>query len=410
MLIGPPQTVTSGSTVRVQVPVTLDTSHPLLSNHFDYWYELPAEYASSLAADRADAFLVGMQSLAMLLHEDITVEAPVSARLVRGLQEYQRAFAQWFPDRRPAEIQHDGFAPELSTGTGTGTFFSGGIDSFHTLWSHLGDREPNPAYRITHGLYLDGFDTDEIRTAGYDESMEAFRSLLDGLGVELIPIRTNLKDFVHEDTTGWQKGYGSLLASNALLMQGLLRRCYVPSGGTYSPDHFTEGSNPLTDPLLSTETLEIIHDGAWATRIEKTFAIAAWPATYDHLYVCFGRGEGAGLENCCRCEKCIRSMIALELAGTLDRYSTFPTPLESGDIRRWKMPYFDVTECFAQDLYETAQRVGRADVARDLRLMLLNHRIRFSALGRLLRRLIVLPAKRSEWISSLYYRLRGARA
>jgi hypothetical protein len=103
-------------------------------------------------------------------------------------------------------------------------------------------------------------------------------------------------------------------------------------------------------------------------------------------------------------------MIALELAGTLDRYSTFPTPLESGDIRRWKMPYFDVTECFAQDLYETAQRVGRADVARDLRLMLLNHRIRFSALGRLLRRLIVVPAKRSEWISSLYYRLRGARA
>ena len=169
MLIGAPQTNHSGTAVRVQVPVTLDTdSHPLLPKNFDLWYELPAEYARFVSADRGDAFLVGMQSLAMLLHEDITVEAPVSARLARGLGEYQRAFAKWEPSRRPPVIQHDGYAPELRSGTGTASFFSGGIDSFFTLWSHLGERESNPNYRITHGLYLDGFDTDEIRTAAYD--------------------------------------------------------------------------------------------------------------------------------------------------------------------------------------------------------------------------------------------------
>jgi hypothetical protein len=103
-------------------------------------------------------------------------------------------------------------------------------------------------------------------------------------------------------------------------------------------------------------------------------------------------------------------MIALELAGTLDRYSTFPEPLERRDIRRWQMPYFHETGSFARELYNTAKELGRTDVARDLGLMLLNHRVRFSRLGRLLRRLIVVPAKRSAWIRNLYDRLRESRA
>lgn len=408
MIISSPQTVTSDTTVRVQVPVTLETPFSLLPDEFVLWYELPSEYASVVSADRGDAFVVALLFLAMRLHEDIRIDMPVSARLAQSLKEHQRVFTTWFPELRVATLWHDGYAPEVQTATGTGSFFSGGIDSFFTLQSHLDEREPNPDYRITHSLYLDGFDTHELRTDAYDESLEAYESLLAGLGVELIPIRTNLKEFINEDTTGFIRSYGSLLLSNALLMQGLLRRCYVPSGLTYAEDVY-EGSHPLTDHLFSTETLEVIHDGAWATRVEKTLALASWPATYDHLYVCFGRGKGAGLENCSRCEKCIRTMIALKLAGTLDQYTTFPESLERAHIRGWRMPYFEDTACFAYELYNLAKRQGRAEIARDLRLMLWNHQVRFSRLGRLLRALLVLPAKRSKWISSLYYRLRGGR-
>jgi len=411
MIISSPQTVTSGTTVCVQVSVALETPFSLLPDEFVLWYELPAEYASVVSSDRGDAFVVALLFLAMRLHEDIRIDAPVSARLAQGLKEHQRVFTTWFPELRVATLRHNGYAPEVQTATGTGSFFSGGIDSFFTLQSHLDEQEPNPDYRITHSLYLDGFDTHELRTDAYDESLEAFKSLLAGLGVDLIPIRTNLKEFINEDTTGFIRSYGSILLSNALLMQGLLRRCYVPSGLTYGEEVYDyEGSHPLTDHLFSTETLEVIHDGAWATRVEKTLALASWPATYDHLYVCFGRGKGSGLENCSRCEKCIRTMIALKLAGTLDQYTTFPEPLERRHIRGWHMPYFKVTECFARELYNLAKRQGDIEVAHDLRLMLLNHQVRFSRLGQLLRRLFVLPAKRSAWISSMYYRLRGTGA
>lgn len=406
MIISAPQTVTSDTTVRIQVTVTLETLFAPLPTEFALWYELPAEYASAVSADRGDAFVVALLFLAMRLDEDLRINAPLSARLSHSLTEYQHIFSTWFSGLRPVKIQHEGKADRVRTAPGTGVFFSGGIDSFFSLWSHLDQQEDNPDYRITHGLYLDGFDTNGTHSAAYDNSMTAYRSLLGQLDVDLVPIRTNLKTVVNETTTGWE-AYGAFLLSNALLLQGLLRRCYVPSGVEYADT--AEGSHPLTDHLLSTETLEVIHDGAWATRVEKTMALATWPATYDHLYVCFGR-EDEPLQNCCRCEKCIRTMVALDLAGVLDQYSTFPLPLERRHVRGWQMPYFHHTGIFAQRLYRLAQERGRTDVAHDLRYMLWSHRMRFSRIGQLLRKLLVLPAKRSAWISNLYYRLRGTRA
>jgi hypothetical protein len=406
MIVGAPRTTLAGDRHRIQVPVSLETPDFDLPEDFQVWYEVPAQYAAAVSADRGDAFAVALLFLAMRLHEDLRVKAPLSAQLVHSLTEYQRIFSRWFSGLQTVNILHEGLADPIRSATGTGVFFSGGVDSFFSLWSHLDGREKNPDYRITHGLYLDGFDTNGTYSAAYDQSLTAYQSLLERLGVDLIPIRTNLKTVVNEATTGWE-AYGAFLVSNALLLQGLLRRCYVPSGVKY---HDTaEGSHPLTDHLLSTETLEVIHDGAWATRVEKTMRLATWPVTYDHLYVCFGR-EDEPLQNCCRCEKCIRTMIALDLAGALDRYSTFPMPLERRHVRGWRMPYFSYTGIFARHLYEAARERGRTDLVRDLRYVLWNHRIRFSRVGQLLRRLLVLPAKRSAWISSLYYRLRGKRA
>ena len=403
MTIGTPQTISSGNRLRIQVPVSLESHVSDLPRDFLLWYDVPAKYASVLSTDRGDAFAVALLFLAMRANEDIHVCAPLSSRLSYHLTEYQRIFCRWFSGLKTVRIRHDGSATWNRAATGTGIFFSGGVDSFFSLWTHLGEREENPDYRVTHALYLDGFDTDGIHSAAYDNSLTAYRSLLRRLGVDLIPVRTNLKTFVNEVTTGWE-AHGAFLLSAPLLLQGLLRRCYVPSGVKY--EDTAEGSHPLVDHLLSTETLEVIHDGAWATRVEKTMAVASWPATYDHLYVCFGR-EGQALKNCCRCEKCIRTMIALDLAGALDRYTTFPLPLERRHVRGWQMPYFHYTGIFARQLYEVAKERGRTDLARDLRYMLWSHRVRFSGVGQFLRRMLVLPAKRSALISSLYYRLRG---
>lgn len=348
--------------------------------------------------------MVSLLFLAMRLREDLHVESVVSPHLMRGLVEYQRLFASWFDDFAPVSITHAGFE-ESSTHVdrpGTGVLFSGGVDSFFSLQSHLPGHESIPGQRISHGLFIEGFDTrspENVRA-----SRRAFQQLFQRLGMTLVPVRTNLKDFLNGTTTHWRTVHGAFIISVPLLLQGLLRQCFVPSTLTYRALHdCIFGTNPLTDHLLSTESLTIVHDGAWASRAEKTARLADWTATHDLLYVC-AFGAEAPFVNCCRCEKCIRTMIALEIAGALDRYTTFPKPLRRRDIRTWRMSDYEASKPFVADLVDYAQSEGRHDFATALRYVMLKHEIRNGRLGRFTRKLVVEPAKRSAFVRRLYHR------
>jgi hypothetical protein len=82
--------------------------------------------------------------------------------------------------------------------------------------------------------------------------------------------------------------------------------------------------------------LQVIHDGADASRTEKIAKIAQWTETYSGLRVCLERAkfnENTGsIENCCKCEKCIRTMFSLDLLNVLPMYATFPHPLKHQQI------------------------------------------------------------------------------
>jgi hypothetical protein len=408
MVISAPQTTVTEEHARASVSVELESAFSLLPETFPLWYEVPVEHRDALSTDRGDAFVVGLLFLAMRLPEDIEVRAPMSPQLLRGLREYQRIFSEWFDYLQAVEIEHDGYASSVRDASGTGTFFSGGVDSFFTLRSHLEDREPISQYQITHGLFIDGFDTKRPGTPTFDAFFEAYDALFDGLGLTLLPVRTNLKTYINNETTGWRCSHGAFLMSIPLVLQQLLGRCYVPSSFTYSGSMDSiAGTNPMVDHLLSTGDLEIVHDGAWAGRVRKTEAIASWPATRDHLYVCFDR-EGTSLQNCCRCEKCIRTMIALDISGQLSQYSTFTLPLERRHVRGWEIHHFHHKQHFLRELKTRALAEDRADLTRDLRYVMWKHRLRQGRVGRLFRRLFVEPAKRSEWISTLYERLTGS--
>jgi hypothetical protein len=60
-----------------------------------------------------------------------------------------------------------------------------------------------------------------------------------------------------------------------------------------------------------------------ATRLEKVISqIAQSPLALEHLRVCFANEKGA--YNCGRCDKCLRTMINLFVAGALEKSGTFP--------------------------------------------------------------------------------------
>lgn len=394
-----------GKRLRVEVPFRMEAEE-LRETEYRLWYEVPVEYGDYIDANRLDFAVVALLILAMRFEENIHASGQVSPRLMFGLRDYQHVFSSWSPYLSSVEVTCDdrvAVGPHQQPGA-TGSFFSGGVDSFYSLWSHHPQNESIKAYQTSHVIYIEGFDSFLERPAAYEQSLETYGEVMDELGVALVPVRTNLKRFIHAGL--WRPAFGTFLVSTVHLFSHLFDQFYVPSSNTYSDFHAVpEGANPLTDHLLSTESTEIIHDGATVSRREKVEALAEWPMTYDHLYVCFVR-EGRDMMNCCQCEKCLRTMIALELTGKLERYSTFPEPLTRKRLRRWRMPNYHISKYWAKGMLEYAKAEGRGELSNDLRWVIWNHEIRNSQLGKLCRKLLVEPLKRVDFIRNWYYRLR----
>ncbi|HVN76289.1 MAG TPA: hypothetical protein VMT19_08240 [Thermoanaerobaculaceae bacterium] len=336
------------------------------------WFEFPHS-VGEFATSRADAFAAALLPLAMHLGEPLTVHGGISCRLARGLREYQQFQSSWKPTIfRVVELRCD----EVESrdpgegGGGVGTAFSGGVDSFHTLRTHLAGNEPYPPYRISHCLLINGFDSDaDVAGAGFVPIQRVYEALMARLGVQLVVVRTNLLQFLGELLL--KQSFAAFVTAPALALGRLFSRYYVPSSYRFTQlGPFPDGSHPMFDHLVGTETMETIHDGGHLTRVAKTLAIANWPETHDHLRVCFNAtgvqpGRGA-IANCCECEKCVRTMATLDVAGVLGNFRCFPKPLVRRNIRRLEYAT-PGSRVFAEEIVEYAARAGRRDVARDFR-------------------------------------------
>jgi hypothetical protein len=75
--------------------------------------------------------------------------------------------------------------------------------------------------------------------------------------------------------------------------------------------------------------VSIVHHGCAASRIDKVRSFGEDDGSRDPLSwlrVCWRNPGGA--YNCGRCPKCVSTMVALRMAGLLERAPTFPVPLE----------------------------------------------------------------------------------
>lgn len=377
----------------VEVRARVESRLPPTDGSEDLVFEYP-ERCAEWVTRRADGFVAALVLRAMTVGEDIEVRAPLSARLARGLEEYQRVLARWYPHRLTAvEIR----APLEAAGQGPGravvTAFSGGVDSFYTLWSHLPPREPDERVRITHALFVHGFDIPLHESPAYEAARARYTPCLADVGAELLCARTNVQSFVPR--RDWGLFHGGPMIGSALVLGEGVRKLYVPASRTL--DHLVPwGSDPRIDPLLSTETLDVAHDGADVTRVQKTAAIGGWAPTFGRLRVCVSYNPE--LPNCCRCEKCVRTMMTLDLLGLLDRQTSFPRPLARSAVRSCR--YHHPTDLLIpREIVTAALARRRWDVALDLAVAVggsVPSLVRRTLRSRLLRLRAAIPRLRPE--------------
>jgi hypothetical protein len=151
--------------------------------------------------------------------------------------------------------------------------------------------------------------------------MQSITAVAQADRAELIVVRSNIQGLV-EPILLWDYSHGGCLAAVGLFLRGAFHQIYIPSTHSVA-EQIPWGSNLALDGHWSTESTTFIHDGSEATRLEKVILqIARSPLALEHLRVCFANEKEA--YNCGRCDKCLRTMINLYVAGALEKSHTFP--------------------------------------------------------------------------------------
>ena len=271
-----------------------------------------------VTSQRADPFVPVALVPAMRRGWTLSIEGPVSERLLQGTEDVQATLADWYPRFKRVEVACTTCATAVPEPRhAVAAFFSGGVDSFYTLYQHRDE--------ITDLVLVHGFDMPLSRLRERCRISRSVREVASELGVRLVEVETNLRQF-GEPHVSWPDAYfGAALGAVALFLGPRFDRIYVP-GSVASHQLVPMGSHPELDRHWTSGECAVVYDGLEATRFDKVIAIAEWPLVHSHLRVCY-HANRAGL-NCGRCSKCLWTMMLLRAVGALDRVRTFETPLD----------------------------------------------------------------------------------
>jgi hypothetical protein len=329
-------------------------------------------------APTAEPFLACALLPAMARGEDIHVDGPVSPRLLASLPTIQAIYHSWDTSLQRVDVHVTG-SDVSPRGAGRGLFFSGGVDSWYSLLKHHGG-EPRDDGPLTHLILGFGFDVKLDNRALFDKVAAGVEKVADATGLRLIVVETNVRRF-SDQIVPWGFYHGGPMAAVGLALSRLVGHCLIASSYAYAELH-PWGSHPLLDPLWATEAVTFVHDGCEAVRSAKVATIARSDFALSTLRVCWANEQPE--YNCGRCEKCLRTMLALHVAGALDRCTTFNRPLTAAAVRR--MTLGESSEIFLRDLVQAlGGSRGNRELMRAIESALRRRRWRTGA-GRFARR------------------------
>jgi len=365
--------VTGAGLLHGCVRVSADVSYGDRPNESEtYWYEVPASLGSDLGRS-GNAWLVALLPLACTIGEPLEIDAPVDAVLVENVYELMDAWRFWYPAMRPVAIHAERSLTHFdSPPTRTGQFFSGGIDSHFTTLRHV---HPDDPVQIDDLLFCWGFDVPLSETDAMARLRSSFGQEAAELGKRLVVIATNLRE-TRFGQLAWAKlSHGCAMSSAGLLLERTYGRLLIPSTDGYR-ETGPYGSHALTDHLFSTSTTRVVHDGSRYSRLEKVELVSRSPVALAHLRVCWRSWSD---HNCGECEKCLRTMIALDLCGALSDAPTFAhARLDLERVARIYCPEEKIgsLRLYYEELLARARLIGRRDLASALERALARSRRR----------------------------------
>lgn len=320
MKISQPKISYAENTVIIESQIDSSLSPKVLS------YSLAKEFAD-LTCDYSDAFLVALLLPAMACGEDIYVEGTVSEQLWYMLsQQYQSIVQAQMPWLKRIKIFPTHIEARHKKALGVATGFSGGIDSFCLLGDHFYS-SLTPGFKITHLLFnnVGSHGSGSVGEILFEKRYMQIKNMVESLKLPLIKVNSNLDAFYESygPQLDFEQAHTPRNASVALLLQKGIGKYMYASAFSFAdvkvkPSRSTAYTDPIALPMLSTEILNALPVGSEYTRVEKILRVADIPDSYTNLNICVG-GDTAG--NCSKCWKCIRTILTMEIAKFMDKYS-----------------------------------------------------------------------------------------
>ena len=337
------------------------------------WYRVTPEYGQYLCDDRGDSFIVTFFSFAMTRGLNLRSEYPVSRKLWYQLtMQVIPQLALMSKDiGQEIQIFADTVAETYPDSKGVGTGMSCGVDSFATLYEYtqLCDM---PDYRLTHLTHFNvgahhgqtGSFNAALQRELYLKDVSMVQTFCDQYGYKFLAVDSNLTEVLNDF-------FGYLSFSNThtyrnvgvvLLLQKLFSKYY------YSPainlDHFvckleydTAYGEKYLLPNLCTETTSFYNSNKNWDRTDKLKQISNFEQSYNWLKVCVKSDV-----NCCRCVKCMRTIMGLEAIGKINLYENVFDLEKVADNREHLKTYMlckvKKGDTFYKEIYDEAVKNG----------------------------------------------------
>jgi hypothetical protein len=276
-----------------------DISHRFQADVGEYqlWFDFPATQSFH---NQGDALLSAALMPAMKTGQNIIIsdEFSISPSFYARLDELQSIFNYWFPKIFKKISVTCRQAISSPATHDSASFFSGGVDSLYTAIN-----QPD----INHLIFIHGVDMQLDNLEQHNVVLTANKELAIHLNKQLIPVVSNVRQYITSHGFSWHYGQGGGLTSIGHLLG--FYRTYIPSSDSIDGLH-PFGSHPITDPMWSSTAVQFIYQGI-ITRLDKTRLIVQDQFFLDRLRVCW-MDDGY---NCGKCIKCLRTMTSLHLLG-----------------------------------------------------------------------------------------------
>jgi hypothetical protein len=292
------------------------------------YFKFDRKFENFIFAD-AGPFAASLLIPSMKLGEDLVVDGELSEKQYSDMQCIMEIMLTWDIGLKPISIIAHTIKKDTHSPTESASFFSGGVDSFYTyLKNKNSDKE-----KIKYFILANGYDISLDNQKLWEMACGTVKAIAREEQVEVITVESNIRDLI-EPIIPWDYTHGGCLTALGLALRKKINTVFIASSYAYT-QLFPWGSHPTTDHFWNTETIQFHHDGANVNRFEKVRYISNYPVVQDNLRVCYRNKKDK--YNCGTCDKCIRTMIALHISGTLNQSKTFPHNIDPALIRHMKI-------------------------------------------------------------------------